>query len=46
MNYGIRDAFVLDGRYTERIFGRGYVAYEVLANPVRDGWRLAAGPMK
>ena len=30
--------------HTTRLFGRGYVAYEVLASLVRDGWRLAAEP--
>ena len=25
--------------HTTRLFGRGYVAYEVLASLVRDGWR-------
>jgi len=25
--------------HTARLFGRGYVAYEVLASLVRDGWR-------
>ena len=25
--------------HTTRLFGRGYVAYEVLASLVRDGWQ-------
>tara|TARA_B100002003_G_C13639675_1_gene326445 strand:- start:4 stop:213 length:210 start_codon:yes stop_codon:yes gene_type:complete len=25
--------------YTEKRYGRGYVAYHVLADLVRDGWR-------
>ena len=25
--------------HTERLYGRGYVAYEVLASLVRDGWK-------
>lgn len=25
--------------HTERLYGRGYVAYEVLASLIRDGWR-------
>jgi hypothetical protein len=32
--------------HTERFFGRGYVAYEVLAALVRDGWRFSAKPIK
>jgi len=32
--------------HTTRLFGRGYVAYEVLASLVRDGWRFAAEPIK
>jgi hypothetical protein len=30
--------------HTQRLFGRGYVAYEVLASLVRDGWRCSAEP--
>lgn len=29
--------------HTERLYGRGYVAYRVLASLVRDGWRLPSG---
>ena len=25
--------------HTKRLYGKGYVAYEVLASLVRDGWR-------
>ena len=32
--------------HTTRLFGRGYVAYEVLASLVRDGWRPAADPFE
>ncbi len=32
--------------HTTRLFGRGYVAYEVLASLVRDGWRPSAEPIK
>jgi hypothetical protein len=32
--------------HTQRLFGRGYVAYEVLASLVRDGWRCSADPQK
>ena len=32
--------------HTTRLFGRGYVAYEVLAALVRDGWRLSAKSVK
>ena len=32
--------------HTIKQYGRGYVAYEVLASLVRDGWRLAAKPVK
>ena len=32
--------------HTTRLFGRGYVAYEVLASLVRDGWRPSAEPLK
>ena len=32
--------------HTERLFGRGYVAYEVLAALVCDGWRPSAEPKK
>jgi len=28
--------------HTTRLFGRGYVAYEVLASLIRDGWRPSA----
>ena len=27
--------------HTTRLYGRGYVAYEVLASLVRDGWRCS-----
>lgn len=30
--------------HTERLFGRGYVAYEILASLVRDGWRCIDNP--
>jgi len=29
--------------HTHRMYGRGYVAYAVLAELVRDGWRPPAG---
>ena len=32
--------------HTTRLFGRGYVAYEVLAALVRDGWRCSGKPLK
>ena len=32
--------------HTTRLFGKGYVAYEVLASLVRDGWRCTAEPLK
>ncbi|MHC4462169.1 MAG: hypothetical protein ACYS30_12175 [Planctomycetota bacterium] len=32
--------------HTTRLFGRGYVAYEVLASLVRDGWRCSEKPNK
>jgi len=32
--------------HTTKLFGRGYVAYEVLASLVRNGWRLSAKPIK
>ena len=32
--------------HTQRLFGRAYVAYEVLASLVRDGWRCSAEPQK
>jgi len=33
--------------HTERRYGRGYVAYEVLADMVREGWRPSGeGPPK
>ena len=32
--------------HTQRLFGRGYVAYEVLASLVRDGWRCSAEPCR
>ncbi len=32
--------------HTEILYGRGYVAYSVLAALVRDGWRHAAEPIK
>ena len=31
--------------HTTKLFGRGYVAYEVLASLIRDGWRLSAEPL-
>jgi len=43
----IYDAFVAQYAFhTTRLFGRGYVAYEVLASLIRDGWRPAADPME
>lgn len=43
----IYDEFVTQYAFhTTRLFGRGYVAYEVLASLVRDGWRPAADPLK
>ena len=32
--------------HTEVKYGRGYVAYEVLAELVRSGWRPSAEPLK
>lgn len=32
--------------HTTKLFGRGYVAYEVLASLIRDGWRLSADPVE
>ncbi len=38
----IYDEFVAQYAFhTTRLFGRGYVAYEVLASLVRDGWRCS-----
>ncbi|MFC1791982.1 hypothetical protein ACFL3Q_00160 [Planctomycetota bacterium] len=42
----IYDEFVAQYAFhTTRLFGRGYVAYEVLASLVRDGWRPTAEPL-
>jgi hypothetical protein len=32
--------------HTQRLFGKGYFAYEVLASLVRDGWRCSAETVK
>ena len=32
--------------HTMRLYGRGYVAYEVLASMVRDGWRASPEPLR
>lgn len=29
--------------HTTKLYGKGYVAYEVLASLVRDGWRYYGG---
>ena len=43
----IYDQFVDEYHFaTIRIYGRGYVAYPVLAEMVRQGWRPSAEPIK
>ena len=32
--------------HTTNLFGRGYVAYEVLASLIRDGWRCSGEPLQ
>lgn len=41
------DDLVVDYKFaTIKQYGRGYVAYEVLADLIRAGWRVAAEPIK